>query len=1039
MNVNLFGDEILLDNLFLKTKLELSSVIERSAITRFYEDIPPIILFFVVSNGKERAHVIIETGNEFKEVWERGEENVRQWCKGSGNEPIWLRVEIVNYIQELTWLQLKTRLNNSKRNYFRFGISFSHDFSVSILEHELYANAILYKGDVGVATPNDVNLRSYGVRRFNKQLKWPTCDDTIIYRFKTKSVFTDGKEVYHIESDGRNSGYRRLDKWNCDIVTGIIQESCDYLAKQVKENGEYHYGWFPCFDRAIPTYNALRHASSTYALLEGWDVTQELSSMEAIKRALYYLEHTLIKKVGLPCGAIAAFLVDIGGEIKLGGNAVSILAYAKYTEVTNDYQYLVLMEELALGILYMQNTQTGEFVHVLNYPDLSLKAKYRTIYYDGEAAFGLMRLYGITKDPRWIKAVEKAFDYFIEKSHWRAHDHWLSYCVNELTLYNPNPKYYKFGLDNVRDHLDFVLTRVTTFPTLLELMMAAQSMIERIKRDSRVSYLLDGFEIDKFYYALEYRARYLLNGFFYPEIAMFFKKPQKILGGFFIRHHSFRVRIDDVEHYLSGYIAYLKYLLNEKKENTKYLDQPEKGKSFLKKDNLQKIVNGEWVSTKIDLNMSALGICVTPSIYRPGYILIARGKDNKGFLSESAVKKLVAQGALGVICEDPSPYILLNVPILKVSSVRKAVLCLGLAARESFSGFVVGVTGSAGKTTTVSMIAHALSFFGQTGSTCRSANLPIGISWNQINMPMDAKNWVIEMAIGQMPVNSELVIPQVAVITNIGPAHLEYHVNTEIIAEKKSFIMNAMQPKNSLVLFGEIKHKEIFLTKAKEKKLKIITYGEEKDNDLQLLSLIEGKIQFKVFGVYVNLRINVPNKYIALNVLSAFAVAYALGLDWTKLLDIFSSFSLPKGRGEITTVNRYGKTFIIYDDTYNANPLSMRSAMLSLKTVSQHQQFLIIGDMKELGDKEIFYHRDLKRELDKLMPKKIILCGDLMYYLWLDIKEDKMYDSVKKIWVHSVNDIIDIIGDWLEDQDYIVLKASNSMGFEKIVHTLKGS
>jgi hypothetical protein len=295
-------------------------------------------------------------------------------------------------------------------------------------------------------------------------------------------------------------------------------------------------------------------------MIEAFELTADADLAQAIERSLARLTSHYIRSARLPNGSEAAFLVDVGAEIKLGGNAVALLALTKYTSLTRNRRYLALMEKLALGIIHMQDGRTGGFRHVLKFPELSTKAEFRTVYYDGEATFALMRLYGLTRDQRWIGAVEKAFEHFLRHDYTQYHDHWLGYCANELTLFRPEERYFRFCIENVSTYLDFVANRITTFPTLLELMMATRQALSRIDGDADLNPLLDEIDLPAFEDALEKRAHHLLNGYFFPEVAMFMRNPNRVVGSFYIRHQAFRVRIDDVEHYLSGLIAYRGYL-----------------------------------------------------------------------------------------------------------------------------------------------------------------------------------------------------------------------------------------------------------------------------------------------------------------------------------------------------------------------------------------------------------------------------------------------------------------------------------------------
>lgn len=673
-----------------------------------------ILLFASFSDGVQRAHAYHYFAQDFATAWAQVEQYYERWLKEKGHPPKWVRIDWGRVVRTASLAQVNKWLEGVKRNYMRWGLIVGAQQEYAFTEQELNANAMLYRGvQVPHAQLNENNFLVYGQKKYS-DFSFDFNQQHLVHMVDTAGVFISQTEgPYLLYRRGRNAGRRVVKYLDKENVTHLITTASDYLASQVKKDGRFIYGWHPCFGREIRFYNTLRHASTIYSMIEAWEITRCVHLKVAIDRALQYLITTYVKYAKTADGVNRAYLVEEGfKEIKLGANGVLLLALTKYTQVFDDERYLSLAEALALGIQAMQDPDTGEFVHILNYPNFTVKEKFRVIYYDGEAAFGLMRLYGITKDPRWLAAVEKAFEFFIANEHWKNHDHWLSYCVNELTIYKEKEKYYRFGIQNVSGYLDFIADRITTFPTLLELMMAAERMVERLQLSDKYGYLLNELDLKKFYEALEKRAMYLLNGYFAPEIAMYFPNPQRILGSFFIRHHSFRVRIDDVEHYLSGFVAYLGYL--KKKQN------------ILAKE-IQIATNGRWVQPpRSDWKFS--GLCVAPSFFKSGDLLCAFGEKGKRGIRSALVEELVKKGASGIITENSSSYSYLGKPLLEVENVREAVLSLGKLSRNSFKGTVIGVTGSAGKTTLTHYLAQVLTDFGEANASKGSANVPFGVS-----------------------------------------------------------------------------------------------------------------------------------------------------------------------------------------------------------------------------------------------------------------------------------------------------------------------
>ncbi len=948
---------------------------------------------------------------------------------------VWCRLEWPFAVREWQWQALKKEIKRCKRNYCRSGLAFvGKKFPRLLLtEMELNANACLYSGNrVAHAEVNQANLERFIKARHGSSQMPDFADDMPVWSFSTAGVFLDvsgeAPSVHALDTQPRRWGRREAPPLTAASTGELIARSTRFLGKQVSQDGHYVYGYFPCFDRRINTYNVLRHASSTYALLEGYEACADQrllnnGQLDLIRQQILWALSGLCSQFIIHRQG-AAYVVDTGDVIKLGANAVAILALVKYHQVTGDGCYADLADALALGIARMQEAD-GSFVHVLNAADLSVKEKTRIIYYDGEAAFALMRLYDHTRNRHWLDCVVKAFDYFIANGHEKAHDHWLAYCANELVAHCPERQYFAFAVRNIEGYVDFIRERVTTFPTLLELSMAFHKTLLKLETRPDLIDVLNGFDINAFYRALHARANYLLNGFFWPEVAMYFKSPATILDGFFIRHHGFRVRIDDVEHYLSGLVAYQQLLCKGKYASIK---PPLENK--LDAEAMASATGGEWITSPPDKWLAG-GLCCWPKSFQPGQVVVARGKEmSKGFLPFAAVKSLVTKGASSVLCDDGEVYRDIGVPVLIVRDVRAATLAIGQWQRRCYAGRVVGITGSAGKTTAVAMLAHVLSYNSSVGQTQGSANLPVGIAWNIASMPQEAPYWVVEMAIGSMAQNTALARPDIAIITNIAASHLEYHHTLDEIARKKALIFQGMPPNGVAILYRDMPQYAYLAEQARIHNLTVVSFGEHADADIRMLEFSgnSGRITFD--GASYELCMSAAGRHMLLNAMAVLAVARHDNLPLDTVMARLASFQAVAGRGEVRAIDYHGVAITVYDEAYNANPLSMRMALEAFAAlpVQANQKLLILGDMLELGSETEALHLELLPILTALSARQILLCGQHCQALAPLLGGE----AAGVLHFADVKALETALPGYLKPQDCVLVKASHGIGLHAL-------
>ena len=362
--------------------------------------------------------------------------------------------------------------------------------------------------------------------------------------------------------------------------------------------------------------------------------------------------------------------------------------------------------------------------------------------------------------------------------------------------------------------------------------------------------------------------------------------------------------------------------------------------------------------------------------------------------------------------------------------------------RENTSSTIIGITGSCGKTSLKELISKSLNKICRVTYSPKSFNNKFGVPLSLFNLKQNDDFGIFEIGMdkkGEIDSLSKIIKPNVGVITNISYAHAKNFRNIKQIALAKAEIIHNIKENGYLVLNADDKFYNFHKNMAIQRKLKVLSFSmKKKSSEIYLNYIKQEKLKFKI-----SININNINKYFYVksscendikNLLAAITII-SIFRDITKLNNnIFYNSKIPQGRGDISKIKLYKKNFYLIDESYNSNPLSLNSALLNFDKikVDDSKKHLILGDMLELGTHSKKLHIEVIKNINKTSIKNINVIGKHI------VDAHRHLNNSKKCLILKNNSqIIDLIKNNINNNDYLMIKGSNSTGLNKLTNNIK--
>ena len=423
----------------------------------------------------------------------------------------------------------------------------------------------------------------------------------------------------------------------------------------------------------------------------------------------------------------------------------------------------------------------------------------------------------------------------------------------------------------------------------------------------------------------------------------------------------------------------------------------------------------------------AAGVVLDSRLLKKDYIFIAtKGEKVDG---HKFIPSVFEQGALAVICETVPEEI--TGPCILVKDSFAALKQAAMFYRQQLDLKVIGITGSVGKTSTKEFVAGVLSAKYNVWKTQGNFNNEIGLPLTVLQLRDEHEIAVLEMGIsdfGEMHRLSEIARPDICILTNIGQCHLEFLGDRDGVLKAKSEIFDFMNPEGRIFVNGD-DDKLIILKETWQEKL--VTFGRNQTNDVYAVKeisrgLLGSKIDIEGKVTISDVRISLPGEHMVLNALAAGAVADFLGLTTEEIREGMKKVKAVSGRSNIIPF----ADFILIDDCYNANPVSMKAAIDLLQS-ADGRKVAILGDMFELGEEEEKLHYEVGQYT--IGKVDVLICiGNLAKNIYEGAGQGKD-GNTGFLYLKEKEELYSKLEQIIMSQDTILLKASHGMGFAELV------